>query len=126
MNAYPDKTFYAFVSRRSGVINTNVRSEAVELDVPSNGGEVKPGMYAEVKIPLNSANNSFVVPTSAIVHSAKGVYIVVVDGQKKAKFVNVQEGVNAKDSTEVFGDLRGIATVIKHPSTEVEEGSVVE
>jgi RND family efflux transporter MFP subunit len=126
LNAYPGKTFYAFVSRRSGIINTNVRSEAVELDVSSNRGEVKPGMYAEVKIPLNSSGNSYVVPTTAIVHSQKGVYIVAVDGQKKARFVNIQEGINARDSTEVFGDLKGIATVIKHPSAEVEEGSVVE
>lgn len=126
LNAYPEKIFYATVSRRSGVINKNVRSEAVEFDVPSNGGQVKPGMYAEVKVPLNSSNSSYVVPSSAIVHSARGVYIVAVDEQKKAKFINVQEGINAKDSTEVFGDLKGIATVVKHPSSEIEEGFAVE
>lgn len=126
LNAYPGKTFNAFVSRSSGVINTDVRSEAVELDVPSYGGEVKPGMYAEVKIPLNSSNNSYVVPSSAIVHSTRGVYVVAVDGQKKTKFINVQEGVNAKDSTEVFGDLAAVTSVLKHPSTEIEEGANIQ
>ena len=126
LNAYPNRTFYAAVSRRAGVISENVRSEAVEFDVPSNGGEIKPGMYAEVKIPVNSSNSSYVVPTSAIVHSSKGVYVVALDGQKKAKFINVQEGINAKDSTEVFGDLKGIASIIKHPSTEVDEGAVIQ
>jgi RND family efflux transporter MFP subunit len=125
LNAYPDKTFYATVSRRSGVISTDVRSEAVEFDVSSNGGLVKPGMYAEVKIPLSTSNNSYVVPATAVVHSARGVFVVAVDGQKKTKFVNVQEGINSKDSTEVFGELKGIATVIKRPSTEVEEGVAV-
>jgi RND family efflux transporter MFP subunit len=126
LNAYPDKTFSAVVSRRSGVINTAVRSEAIEFDVPSEGGQVKPGMYSEVKIPLKSSNNSYVVPSTAIVHSPKGVYVVAVDDKKKTKFVNVQEGINAKDSTAVFGDLKGIATIIKHPSTEVEEGSIIQ
>lgn len=126
LNAYPNRTFYAAVSRRAGVISENVRSEAVEFDVPSNGGEIKPGMYAEVKIPVNSSNSSYVVPTSAIVHSSKGVYVVALDGQKKARFINVQEGINAKDSTEVFGDLKGIASIIKHPSTEVDEGAVIQ
>jgi membrane fusion protein (multidrug efflux system) len=126
LNAYPGKTFYAIVSRRAGVINENVRSEAIEFDVPSNGGEIKPGMYAEVKIPVKSSNRSYVVPASAIVHSTKGVYLVAVDGEKKTRFINIQEGMNAKDSTEVFGEMRGIALVLKHPSTEIEEGVYIQ
>jgi RND family efflux transporter MFP subunit len=126
LNAYPEKTFYATVSRRAGVINKSVRSEATEFDVPSNNGEIKPGMYAEVKIPVSSSNNSFVVPSTAIVHSTKGVYVVAVDGQKRTKFVDVQEGLTDKDSTQIFGDLRGVQTVLKHPSSEVEEGTVIE
>ena len=126
LNAYPGKTFYAIVSRRAGVINENVRSEAIEFDVPSNGGEIKPGMYAEVKIPVKSSNSSYVVPASAIVHSTKGVYLVAVDGEKKTRFINIQEGMNAKDSTEVFGEMRGIALILKHPSTEIEEGVYIQ
>nr|WP_245542546.1 efflux RND transporter periplasmic adaptor subunit [Segetibacter koreensis] len=126
LNAYPDKTFQAAVSRRAGVINENVRSEAIEFDVPSYGGEIKPGMYAEVKIPVKSSNNSYVVPASAIVHSTKGVYVVALDAEKKTKFINVMEGLNAKDSTEIFGDLKGIGSLLKHPSNEIEEGVEIE
>ncbi|MDQ6815323.1 MAG: hypothetical protein M3040_16430 [Bacteroidota bacterium] len=34
------------------------------------------------------------------------------------------EAISAKDSTEVFGNLKGVSTNIKHPSTEVEENTI--
>ncbi len=121
LNAYPDKEFSAKVSRQSGVISDNVRSETVELDVPSHEGQIKPGMYAEVNFPLASSNNSYVIPASAIVHSTKGVYVVCVDNGK-TKFIPVQEGINSKDQTEVFGNLQEGMKIMTHPSTEIEEG----
>lgn len=126
IDAYPDKKFEARISRRSGVIRDNVRSEAVELDVPSYGGQIKPGMYAEVSFPLNTSKSSFVVPSSAIVHSTKGVYVVSVDEQGKTKYIYVQEGINAKDSTQVFGELTDGMKILQHPSTETEEGAKVQ
>ncbi len=125
LNAYPGKTFYASVSRRAGVINENVRSEAVQFDVPSNNGEIKPGMYAEVTIPVSSSNYGYIVPSVAIVHSSRGVYIVALDDQKKTKFINIQEGINTKDSTEIFGDLKAGTTIVKNPTNETEEGIAI-
>ncbi len=125
LNAYPDKIFSAAVSRSSGVINENVRSEAVEFDVPSYNGEIKPGMYAEVTIPVNSSGAGYVVPSSAIVHSSRGVYIIALDNENKTKFINIQEGINTKDSTEIFGSLHEKIAIIKHPSNETEEGVAI-
>ena len=125
LNAYPDKIFSAAVSRSSGVINENVRSEAVEFDVPSYNGEIKPGMYAEVTIPVNSSGAGYVVPSSAIVHSSRGVYIIALDNENKTKFINIQEGINTKDSTEIFGNLHDKIAIIKHPSNETEEGVAI-
>jgi len=126
LDAYPDKEFKAKIARQSGVISSNVRSEAIEFDVPSNNGEIKPGMYAEVKFPINSSGHGFVVPYSAIVHSTKGVYLIGVDNANKTKFLPVQEGITNKDSTEVYGQLSDGIKIILHPSTETEEGVSVE
>jgi RND family efflux transporter MFP subunit len=122
LSAYPEKEFRAKLARQSGVITSNLRSETIELDVNDNNGQIKPGMYAEVKIPITSSANSFIVPASAIVHSTKGVYIVGINEQQKTVFLPVQEGINSNDSTQVYGQLALTQKIVLHPSSEMEEG----
>ncbi|WP_121355959.1 efflux RND transporter permease subunit [Flavisolibacter nicotianae] len=122
LSAHPQKEFKAKIARQSGVISAAVRSEAIELDVPGNRGEIKPGMYAEVRFPITASGQAYAVPTSAIVHSTKGVYLVGVDNAHKARFLPVQEGITSGDSTEIFGQLTAGQKIVLHPSTEIEEG----
>jgi RND family efflux transporter MFP subunit len=122
LSAYPEKEFRAKLARKSGVITSNLRSETIELDVDDNNGQIKPGMYAEVKIPISSSANSLIVPASAIVHSTKGVYIVGINEQNKTVFLPVQEGINSNDSTQVYGQLAPAQKIVLHPSSEMEEG----
>jgi membrane fusion protein (multidrug efflux system) len=123
LNALPGKTFTASISRRAGAINDDMRSETVEIDVEGNE-DIKPGMYAEVKIPLVSSSRSYVVPSSAVVNSTNGNYVVAIKDDKRRKFVTVQEGMNMKDSVEIFGDLQNIKQVMKYPSSETTEDVV--
>ncbi|MGZ3845817.1 MAG: efflux RND transporter periplasmic adaptor subunit, partial [Flavisolibacter sp.] len=125
LSAYPEKEFKAKIARQSGVITSNLRSETIELDVDDNNGEIKPGMYAEVKIPIVSSANSFIVPASSIVHSTKGVYVIGLNEQNKTVFLPVQEGINSNDSTQVYGQLTATQKIVLHPSSEMEEGFVV-
>ncbi|WP_153796784.1 efflux RND transporter permease subunit [Foetidibacter luteolus] len=121
VNAQPGKVFNTAMSRRSGTINTSIRSEAIEMDVFNKGDILKPGMYAEVKVPVRSSSESFLVPSTAIVHSTVGNYVVAVNSEKKKKFIMVHEGMNFKDSIEVFGNLHGITHVLTHPTPETTE-----
>ena len=122
LSAYPQKQFKAKVARQSGIVSTNVRSEAIELDVPDYKGQIKPGMYAEVMLPLNSSTESYIVPSSAIVHSTRGIYLVGIDGKNRTRFLTIQEGMNANDSTEVYGHLADGEKILLHPNSEMEEG----
>ena len=40
-----------------------MRQEAVEIDVTNKSNQLKPGMYAEVQIPMLSDAKSLLVPT---------------------------------------------------------------
>ncbi|MGZ3991416.1 MAG: efflux RND transporter permease subunit [Flavisolibacter sp.] len=120
--AYPEKAFKAPVARRSGIMNAAVRSETIELDVSAGDGMIKPGMYAEVRFPVASSSQAFVVPAAAIVHSTKGVYLITTDEGHRTKFLPVQEGISTKDSTEVYGALVAGERIVLHPSSEQEEG----
>jgi membrane fusion protein (multidrug efflux system) len=120
-NAIPGQVFHGSISRSAAALG-NMRSMAIEIDVPNVQRALKAGMYAEVKIPLLSDTKTLIVPASAIVRSTERMYVVVADGGK-AHLVDVKEGMKTGDSTEVFGGLRSGQAVLLHATDEVKEGA---
>lgn len=123
-NAMPGQPYSAKISRSANALGS-MRSEAVEIDVQNKGGQLKPGMYAEVHIPMLSGAKSLLVPNNAIVRSTEREYVVAVSGTK-ASLVDVKEGLAGKDSTEVFGELKPNEKIILHPGDEIKQGDVVD
>jgi len=114
----------AKISRSANALG-GMRSEAIEIDVVNKSGRLKPGMYAEVKIPMLTGAKSLLVPNSAIVRSTEREY-VVKDTAGKASLINIKEGLISKDSTEVFGSLKADDKVILHASDEIRQGDVIQ
>jgi membrane fusion protein (multidrug efflux system) len=122
-NAMPNKENKALISRSANAL-TSMRSEAIEIDVQNKDQQLKPGMYAEVKIPLLSEAKSLLLPNSAIVRSTERQYVIVLKNGN-AKLVDIKEGLKAADSTEVFGDLKGGDEVVLHATDEIREGTKI-
>jgi membrane fusion protein (multidrug efflux system) len=119
-NAMPGDEHTARISRSANALGS-MRSEAIEIDVENPKQILKPGMYAEVKIPMLSGAKSLLVPNSAIVRSTEREYVVAArDG--KAVLVGVKEGLASHDSTEVFGSLKANDRVLLHASDEIKDG----
>ncbi|MBT1686440.1 efflux RND transporter periplasmic adaptor subunit [Dawidia soli] len=121
--AWPGKEHTATISRSANALSS-LRSEAVEIDVNNKNKDLKPGMYAEVKIPLLSSAKSLLVPNNAIVRSTEKQFIIKVD-EGKAKIITIREGLKTNDSTEVFGKLTGGDEIILHATDEIAEGTAV-
>lgn len=120
-NALPGKEHTARICRSANAL-TSMRSEAVEIDVQNKDMQLKPGMYAEVRIPLLSAARSLLLPENALVRSTERQYVVTV-AEGKARFVDVREGLKSNDSIEVFGDLQKGDAILLHATDEVKEGT---
>ena len=126
INALPGKVFKGKISRTSKSVNEQDRSMAVEIDV-SKQPDIKPGMYAEVNIPLiTSGLNSFIVPGSAILTTTENKYIIAVDKQMHAHFIKVHEGIANGSTTEVFGNIPDNTSILKNPSNEIKDGSLIQ
>ena len=123
-NSIPDKERKAKISRSANAL-TNMRSEAIEVDIQNDKQQLKPGMYAEVKVPLLSEAKSLLIPNNAIVRSTERQYVITVK-DKKAQFVDIKEGLKAKDSTEVFGALAGGDQILLHATDEIKEGTPIQ
>ena len=122
--AMPGKEEKARISRSSNTLS-NMRSEAIEIDVRNPAGTLKPGMYGEVKIPLLSDVKSLLVPSSAIVRSTERMYVVLVK-EGKAQLIDVKEGMKSGDLTEVLGNLQKGDQVQLNATDEVRNGDRIE
>jgi multidrug efflux pump subunit AcrA (membrane-fusion protein) len=126
INALPAKEFKGKICRLSKSVNGQNRSEAVEIDV-SNEPDIKPGMYAEVKLPVTALGaNSFVVPYTAIISGTERKFVVAVDKQKHAHLIDVREGITDGKITEVFGNIEENEEILTKPDNEIKDGDLVE
>lgn len=122
-NAMPGIMHTAKISRAANALGS-MRSEAIEIDVINKDGQLKPGMYAEVKIPMLSGAKSLLVPNTAIVRSTEREYVIAVrDG--KAKLVDIKEGLAGKDATEIFGAITPNDRIVIKGSDELKEGDTI-
>ncbi|NMH27764.1 efflux RND transporter periplasmic adaptor subunit [Flavobacterium silvaticum] len=121
VKSLPGQEFDAKIARMSGALDARLRSERVEMDV-INKANLKPGMIAEVVLPLNAPDSTMVVPKSAVVTSSEGVYVLLADNGL-TKRVDVQKGRELEDKVEIFGDLPKGAQVVKLGSEEIKDGT---
>jgi len=122
VKSLPGEIFHAKVKRMSGALDSRLRSERIEMDVINTSKRLLPGMVAEVNIALPARDSSFVVPKTALVSSAEGIY-VIRSTQNKAERVPVKKGREAGDKTEIFGDLEVGDPMILKASEEIRNGA---
>ena len=122
-NALPGQTYAAKISRSANSLG-GMQQEAIEIDVKNSDGKFKPGMYAEVDIPLLSNAKSLLVPNSSIVRSTEREYVVrAIRG--RADLVDIKEGLTNNYSTEVFGKLNIGDSIVLKPNDEIKENMIL-
>jgi membrane fusion protein (multidrug efflux system) len=118
------ETFKAKITRMSGALDLKLRSERVEMDVHNTKANLLPGMVAEVLLPLNAKDSTFVVPKSAVVSSAEGLFVIKVVNHKATR-VDIKKGREIDDKIEIFGDLNPKDKLVKIASEETKEGDII-
>ncbi|MFT3704410.1 MAG: efflux RND transporter periplasmic adaptor subunit [Agriterribacter sp.] len=122
-NAMPGQQHTATISRSANALSS-MRSEALEIDIDNKQQILKPGMYAEVKIPLLSDVSSLLVPNNAIVRSTEKHYIIAVKNGL-ACLVDIKEGLTTDNYTEVFGDIKKGDEILLHATDEIKQNTAI-
>lgn len=121
----PGESFSGTVQRMAGALDARIRSQRVEIDVNNAEKKLLPGMIANVSIQLPSKDSSIVVPQSAVVNSAEGIYVIkVLDG--KAKKTSIKKGREIEGRIEIFGDVKPGDSIVKVGSDEIREGELIQ
>ncbi|TWI78994.1 RND family efflux transporter MFP subunit [Lacibacter cauensis] len=113
IKAIPGKKYEGKLSRKSGSLDVNTRSEVWEFVINNNDHSLKAGMFADCKINIQRDGKSFFVPFSAVVTTLEKKFVIKVQNNITS-WVDVGQGVNATDKAEIFGKLdEGDTLVLK-------------
>lgn len=96
----------------SASIDRATRSSEVKASLQNSGPELRPGMFANVEILLDTREQVLTVPEGAILSDSRGVQIIIVgekDGQAIAEYVPVETGLRTRGLVEIRPKNREIA-----------------
>jgi membrane fusion protein (multidrug efflux system) len=119
VDAYGDQIFKGRLTAINSLVDQNSRNVQIQATLPNSDTQLRPGMYAKVKVVLPETQEVVAIPTSSIHHAPYGDSVFIVSDLKS------QDGKTYKGVTEQFvklgqskGDLTAIVSGLK-PGEEV-------
>jgi membrane fusion protein (multidrug efflux system) len=119
VDAYGDKLFKGRLTAINSLVDQNSRNVQIQATLPNSDTQLRPGMYAQVKVVLPETQEVVAIPTSSIHYAPYGDSVFIVSDLKS------QDGKTYKGVTEQFvklgqskGDLTAIVSGLK-PGDEV-------
>ena len=91
LNAYPDKVLKGTISNIGSILDPNIRTAKVRIEVANPGEMMRPGMFATATLFGKEKRSYTSVPASAIVHLHDRDW-VYVPAQEKFKRIQVTSG----------------------------------
>ena len=91
LNAYPDRVLKGTVSNIGSILDPNIRTAKVRIEVANPGEMMRPGMFATATLFGKEKRSYTSVPASAIVHMHDRDW-VYVPAQEKFKRIQVTSG----------------------------------
>jgi HlyD family secretion protein len=121
------KTFTAPISRTQGSEDQATRTMRVEIDLDNPKGELRPGMFAKVRINLQTIADALSIPSGCLIGNSKegnATVYVVRDG--KAVLTPIRIGIDNGVHVEVLSGVKPADVVIyRYSGNLVNGGSVV-
>src|SRR5262249_4593296 len=123
---YAQRTFHGMVTRTAGALDPASRTLLTEVQTPNTDNMLLPGMYVEVHFVFKRNTPPVLVPASAILTSATGTRIAVVDADDTVHYRKVQVGKDYGAEVELLTGLTGEETIVMNASWDLAEGVQVQ
>jgi len=104
--AYPNEKFKGDVILIGQTIDEHSRTIKVRASLQNTNGKLKPNMFGELFIPINSDTKGIIVPTDAIVKEGNESYVFVVENDSTFSRRNVETGIEFAGMREVVSGLK--------------------
>jgi RND family efflux transporter MFP subunit len=124
VDAYPGEQFSGRVARVAPVFDAATRTAPMEIEIPNDGFRLKAGMYARVRLTVDTRQNALVVPRNALVQIEGKEGVFVAAGQK-ATFSAVQTGLQDEAKVEIVAGLREGTRVVTTGAGALRDGDTI-
>jgi len=125
LTEFPNKHFEGTIARTSNSIDLATRTLNVEIDLPNKTGELLPGAYAQVHIPVTAQQPTYLLPVGVLLFRSEGLRVVTVVDGNKAKLVPIVPGRDYGREIEIVSGLKADDQVITNPPDAVTDGMTV-
>lgn len=117
--------FTGKIRRETGALDLATRTEQVEVDVENRNHKLTPGMYAQVRLTVQSSPNALSVPVQAVARESGSASVYVVDASNRVQKKSIQTGIETADRVEVRSGLNAGDRVIVGNLSSYQNGQVV-
>lgn len=123
---HPGEQFTGHLIGNSGAVNQASGSLLAQFEVDNPRGELLPGAYAEVHLPMAANNHTLTVPATTLIFRAQGPQVAVVSADNKVVLRDVHIAMDLGDRLRIDKGLQPGDRVINHPSDSLAQGDAVE
>jgi RND family efflux transporter MFP subunit len=113
------------VVRFTRSVNFETRTMETEVDVENRNLSISPGMYANTKLQLASANNVLTMPVEALVIHGDQQAVYVLDADNHVHVRNVDVGLRGSKLAEIKSGLKKGERVIVGGQQKYNDGDLV-
>jgi cobalt-zinc-cadmium efflux system membrane fusion protein len=112
LNAYPDRVLRARISNIGPILDPNIRTAKVRLEV-ENPGLMRIGMFATATFHGLEKQVSAIVPSTSILHLHDRDWVYLPGGGKSFRRAEVMGGITLPDNTQVVAGIKPGEKVVK-------------
>src|SRR6266516_4835937 len=120
----PGRSFDGKITRFSYTLDDATKTMLAEVELPNPKLELRPGMYAIVKIGIERKEDALLVPVDALVTERVGAFVFTVM-DNKAKKTRVQTGFNDGVNVEIVNGVKADQPVILVGKRLLSDGQAV-
>jgi len=124
VDALPARSFEGKITRFSYTLDEATKTMLAEVELPNPKLELRPGMYAIVKIGIERKDDALLVPADALVVERAGAFVFTIN-DNKAKKTRVQTGFNDGTNVEIVSGVKAEQPVILVGKRVLSDGQAV-
>lgn len=123
--AYPKEEFRGEVYFVSPDVDPATRTVLVRALQQNEDGRLRPGMFGNMDLVIESRANAVLVPETALVHRGDSVFVFIVDEDGKAQMKPVVPGIRLAGRVEIRSGLQGDEMIIREGLQKLGPGAPV-
>lgn len=124
VSAVREKPFQGIIATISPATDNRSSAFPIKIEISNPEHKLKPGMFAEVKLALDTKKDTLVIPKEAVIDSGDKKFVFKIENDK-AIYTEIKTGLNDDTRVEVLSGLAAGDSVVTQGRNKVQDHTPV-